>query len=696
MALASSTRRTLIVLLSIMLTLTVLVTLTALVKAQEAPTVEGTMDPPAVPAAVKRRLAAQLPSSAHIDATYGVQLTSTMTSATGAPGTLIEFTVDVVNIGTEQDSYTLTLMNSGTWTSTLAVTSVTLDPSTPFFLNVDVEVPADAMAGDSNLLTVTATSAGDPGVSDAIDLLATAIAPSLCQGCDPVVIETEMATGSHTMALTTTHEIAVLTEASGLVAPTLIEGAIAQDPTRYDPFDDLGDHLFIMTDTVPAGALRLVVEILASEAPDADLYVGYDEDGDGLPEAAEIRCVPFLLGSFEQCSIEEPQPGVWWVLVQASYASGAGNDTLDIAWAVLDNVDIDNDALNISGPDSVPAGQPFTLDLNYDLDALNPEPGDVFYGGFSLGSQASSPTDVDNIVPVDVRYLGGPPQISIAPDSLDVLLPLGGESQHALSIANIGGDRMLKWQIAEDGGESLAPETSHEIVRDGSFELGSPNPYWDEGGDFLPPLCSPDWCGLDAARSGEWYAWFGGFGTTNTTWISQSVTIPSAQTALLSFYFSANANPSQEMGEFRVLIDGNPVAIYDENNVADFLYGYERADVDISAFADGNSHELMFVFNEIDSTGLVDDVSIEVDTSLTCIVPEAITWLSLSAQAGVTPPTASSEVEIHLDAGGLAPGTYSATLCIESDDPDTPLSQVPVTLDVRHFLYLPAVFGAGE
>ena len=656
----------------------------------------GGEPPRAVPDIAKRRPLSTLSGMARATATYGVELSATITSATGTPGALVEFTLTVVNTGAARDSYNFTLMNSGTWSSTLAAPSVTLDPNVPYLLPVYVEVPAAAVPGDSNLLTVTARSIGDAGVSDDIELVATAVAPPPCEGCDPVYVETESATGSRTRTLTATHAITSLAEASGIIAPAIIDGSISQDPTRWDPFDDLGDHLFTISDTVPAGALRLVVEILASEAPDADLYVGFDDNGDGLPEAAEMRCGPFLPGSLEYCSFEEPQAGVWWVVVQASYASGEGSDPVQLAWAVIDGGDVDNDALDVAGPASVPAGQPFAIDLNYDLRSFNPEPGDVFYGGVSLGSEPGSPTDIDNIVPVDVRYLGGSPQIVVTPDAIDETVPLGEDSWRTLTISNTGGDRSLSWQIAADGRQPTALRSTHEIVRDGSFELGSPNPYWHEGGDFLPPLCSPGFCGLDLAHSAEWYAWFGGFGTTNTTWISQNLTIPNGQTALLSYYLYAIGNLDQEMAEFRVLIDGNPVAIYDEDNVADYLYGYERATVDISAYADGNTHELMFIYDEVSGTAFLDDVAIEVDAPLLCVVPETVPWLSLGAHDGTVAPGASAEVDVHFDAGDLTPGTYRATLCIASDDPHKSLHQVPVTLTIRHFSYLPAVFGVNE
>lgn len=694
MSLRRSTRRTVILLLSITLALAAVITLTAPMRAQEPPSPVEQVQ--ANPDATKRRLPTTMLWPTAPDDTYAVELSGDITSATGTPGALIEFTVTVVNMGDVQDTYDFTLTNSGTWLTTLGTPTVTLDPGIPYLLPVQVEVPTDAVAGESVILTVTATSSGDPGVSNDIDLLATAVASPTCTGCDPIIIESESDSGSYMSTITATAEINSLAETSGLIAPFRINGTIAQDPTRWDPFDDLGDHLLIFTDTIPAGALRVVAEILSTTAPDADLYLGFDDNDDGLPQSSEVLCAPFLLGSSEYCSLEEPQGGVWWVIVQASYASGDGVDAVEVAWAVIDEDNIDNEALGVNGPSSVPAGQPLDLTLEYDLASFNPEPGDVFYGGFSIGSEPGNPTDIDNIVPVDVRYLGGPPQILLTPHQISVTLPLGEQSEQSLTIANSGGDRTLHWDIGEDAQTLSGPATSHEIVRDGSFELGSPNPYWFEGGDFVPPLCSPGLCGQDYARSGDWYAWFGGFGVTNTNWISQNVTIPTAPTALLSFYLFMNGNPGQNMGQFQVLIDGNPVATYDEDSVANFLYGYERAAIDISVYADGNTHELMFIFHEISATGIVDDVSIEVDVSLTCITPQEVSWLSLSTHSGAIPPGDSDEVEVHLDTDGLAPGAYNASLCIASDDPETPLRQVPVTLTVRHISYLPVIVQLGE
>jgi hypothetical protein len=223
-----------------------------------------------------------------------------------------------------------------------------------------------------------------------------------------------------------------------------------------------------------------------------------------------------------------------------------------------------------------------------------------------------------------------------------------------------------------------------------------PNPYWNEGGDLAPPLCSPDLCGFDYARTGEWWSWFGGWSEVNTTWISQSVTIPSSATAILSFYLRLVGNPVLGAGQFQVYLDGELVAEYGDDDIAVFGWGYRQANVDISTYADGATHELMFVFEEVSGTALVDDVSIEVDVSLGCTIPEEVPWLSLSAQSGATAPAASDHVDVILDASGLAPGTYTATLCIAERRPrDVPRGGARYA-SVGSYLYLPAAFKSSE
>jgi hypothetical protein len=81
---------------------------------------------------------------------------------------------------------------------------------------------------------------GEPVTSAGAELLAPALVQQSCEGCDPVFVETATATGTHPMVITATEDISELTHTSGLVAPTIIDGLVSQDPNVSDPFDPAG------------------------------------------------------------------------------------------------------------------------------------------------------------------------------------------------------------------------------------------------------------------------------------------------------------------------------------------------------------------------------------------------------------------------------------------------------------------------
>lgn len=66
-----------------------------------------------------------------------------------------------------------------------------------------------------------------------------------------------------------------------------------------------------------------------------------------------------------------------------------------------------------------------------------------------------------------------------------------------------------------------------------------------------------------------------------------------------------------------------------------------------------------------------------------CATPADVPWLSALPVEGVTAPGGMSGVEVGFDASALAPGEYSAMLCIGSNDPDQPNLSVPVSLTVN-------------
>jgi hypothetical protein len=159
---------------------------------------------------------------------------------------------------------------------------------------------------------------------------------------------------------------------------------------------------------------------------------------------------------------------------------------------------------------------------------------------------------------------------------------------------------------------------------DGSFEAGSPNPYWDEGStNFGTPLCTIDLCGDGGGsagpRTGDWWAWFGGIAATEDAFVSQPVNIPAGSQATLQFYLWLGAHSGAGASDYlRVTVDGTEVFRATD---ADTQYdaGYTLVSVNLSAFA-GGSRVLRFEEHngEVDFINFnLDDVTLNVSNCTT-------------------------------------------------------------------------------
>jgi hypothetical protein len=65
-----------------------------------------------------------------------------------------------------------------------------------------------------------------------------------------------------------------------------------------------------------------------------------------------------------------------------------------------------------------------------------------------------------------------------------------------------------------------------------------------------------------------------------------------------------------------------------------------------------------------------------------CSNPSDVPWLSESPASGTVAAGASQDVTVTADASGLSEGSYSAVLCVTTNDPDHALVAVPVSLTV--------------
>ena len=158
-----------------------------------------------------------------------------------------------------------------------------------------------------------------------------------------------------------------------------------------------------------------------------------------------------------------------------------------------------------------------------------------------------------------------------------------------------------------------------ELVTDGGFETGPGGTAWTQSStNFGTPVCDLIACGAGTGTgplNGSYWAWFGGFpGGVETGKVSQSFVIPSGGTALLTFWLEmSRCDSPQDLIE--VKIDGNVVFSADGISPLCGITGYSLRSVNISAYADGNSHTLEFTSTTFSANGdvsnfFVDDVSV--------------------------------------------------------------------------------------
>ncbi len=171
----------------------------------------------------------------------------------------------------------------------------------------------------------------------------------------------------------------LVAEPFGLVRGTAQTEQVAPDPTNGNPYDDPTTNWVIMR-TVSANTVRLVAETSASTAPDVDLYVGRDENNDGLPQEAEQVCSSGRESWDELCEVSDPEPGSWWIMAVNFTGSGADTDAITLVDGLVPRTDEDN--LSVSVPPSVGAGEPFEVTVSWRLTEILP--GDRWFGAFEL------------------------------------------------------------------------------------------------------------------------------------------------------------------------------------------------------------------------------------------------------------------------------------------------------------------------
>jgi hypothetical protein len=302
------------------------------------------------------------------------------------------------------------------------------------------------------------------------------------------------------------------------------------------------------------------------------------------------------------------------------------------------------------------------------------------------------------------------PAIEVSPESLAATQPANTVTSQTVSISNVG-EGILDWHIEEAEPEGMVlsdnplrtvpgdlPSVEDlmrdyesvplaNVILDGGFEAGTPNPFWDEGStNFGTPLCTVGTCGTGGGtgpRTGSWWAWFGGINAVETGFVRQTVSLDTGA-AELSFWLEIPAASGTGNDFLNVSLGGAVIFSVTDADQASYAT-YSQVVVDVSAFA-GGTHELSFdatVFGGGTTNFFVDDVALDSQPpSGPCSMPTDVPWLSVAPASGSTAAGESDEVTVTFDSTGLVADTYEALLCVNSNDPANPLVEVPVTLEV--------------
>lgn len=158
-----------------------------------------------------------------------------------------------------------------------------------------------------------------------------------------------------------------------------------------------------------------------------------------------------------------------------------------------------------------------------------------------------------------------------------------------------------------------------QLITDGGFEAGSGGPAWTQSStNFGTPICDFNNCGNGSGtgpRTGSYWAWFGGYtGGTEVSSVAQNIIIPNGATVNMTFWLEKPiCDGPQDFLEVKV--DGVTVFSTNGSGIPCGQIGYSLQSVNLSSYANGQSHTVEFFSTTFSQNGgvtnfFLDDVSI--------------------------------------------------------------------------------------
>ena len=372
-------------------------------------------------------------------------------------------------------------------------------------------------------------------------------------------------------------------------------------------------------------------------------------------------------------------------------------------------------------------GDSDTVTLTFDATGATP-------GTYQADLCISSNDPVNDliVIPVSLTVEAIPgPSIEVDPGSLSSTQPAGVLTLHDLTIANTGGQDLI-WTITEEPARPQPAAPGDTLARGNNGETGpapqsNPAPQGfavDEGfdditalsgwlmGNHSSPLGSTDWFqgntdvfpsydGSPTAYIGANFNNAGAGGNIDNWLVTPLINFNAGD--MLSFYTrTADGSIWADRLEVRLCTGGGCTDFGSSyGQTGDFTAvlltvnesldgsGYPQSWTEFTAALPASGQgRIAFRYHVPDNDNNsnfigIDRVRIGSEGPAACSNPDTVDWVAAVAPAnGTTGPGLSDTISVGLDSTGMTPGTYSANLCIDSNDADNPLVVVPVTMDV--------------
>jgi uncharacterized repeat protein (TIGR01451 family) len=297
----------------------------------------------------------------------------------------------------------------------------TLDPGTKQEISVRADVSSLV---DSEWIFAQLSLIPDLPLSFPNQHLPVAIRP--VAGVSPVKsvsIETRRSQGGYNIEGFKAVETHSLSPHIYISEPEFTEETATGDSSNEAVYDDVTDGTFIRMLDIPPSVRRIIVEITESTANDLDLYIGIDENGNGIPESEE-ELITGTKGSWiETCELprigNSLESGTYWIMIQNWSGDEKVPDEFTLALTLIDSEGgTGGRDITASGPKHVIFNEPFDIQVSWNVPEM--EIGTSLEGWIDLGTDPAHPANIMG-VPLTFSRIGD--DVSLTADPISDLYP---------------------------------------------------------------------------------------------------------------------------------------------------------------------------------------------------------------------------------------------------------------------------------